>query len=109
METEQNGTLDLDLVWHSGEARIALVPPMSIEDHPLHWILVRSQTYYLEHILACGGREDSLLSYHGFWLFLDRLIGSEDGGGLSATLSPGLRSESLESKFRWDLDPLTGE
>ena len=44
--------LDLDLVWHSSEARIALVPPVSIEDRPLHWILARSQTYYPEHILT---------------------------------------------------------
>ena len=38
----QNGTLDLDLVWHSSEARIALVPSMSIEDRPLQWMVVRS-------------------------------------------------------------------
>jgi hypothetical protein len=25
---------------------------LSIEDHPLHWTLVKSQTYYPEHILA---------------------------------------------------------
>ena len=47
-------TLDLDLVWHSSEARIALVPPVSVKDRPLHWILVRSQTYYPEHILVYG-------------------------------------------------------
>ena len=52
METGRNGTLDLDLVRHSSEARIALVPPMSIEDRPLIWMVVRSQTYYPEHILA---------------------------------------------------------
>ena len=41
--------------------------------------------------------------------FLDRLIGGGDGGGLSTTLSPGLRCGGLESKFGWELDPLTGE
>ena len=46
--------MDLDLVRHSSEARIALVPLVSIEDRPVHWILVRSQTYYSEHILAYG-------------------------------------------------------
>ena len=55
METGRNGTLNLDLVRHSSEARIALVPPVSIEDRTLHWILVRSQTYYPEHILDYGG------------------------------------------------------
>ena len=54
MEIGLNGTLDLDLVRHSSEARIALVPPMSIEDRPLLWMVVRSQTYYPEHILAYG-------------------------------------------------------
>ena len=49
--------LDLDLVRHSSEARIALVPPVLVKDWPLHWILVRSQTYYLEHILAYGSRK----------------------------------------------------
>ena len=50
----RNGTLDLDLVRHSGEARIALFLPVSIEDRPLLWMIVRSQTYYPEHIHAYG-------------------------------------------------------
>ena len=54
METEQNGTLNLDLVRHSSEARIILVPPVSIEDHLLLWMVVMSHTYYSEHILAYG-------------------------------------------------------
>ena len=49
--------LDLDLVWHSSEARITLVQPMLIEDRPLLWIVVRSQTYYPEHILAYGSEK----------------------------------------------------
>ena len=44
--------MDLDLVRHSSEVWITLVPPMSIEDRPLLWMVVRSQTYYPEHILA---------------------------------------------------------
>ena len=27
---------------------------VSVKNRPLHWILVRSQTYYPEHILAYG-------------------------------------------------------
>ena len=54
MKTGRNGTLDLDLVWHSSEARIAFVPPVSIKDRSLHWVLSRSQTYYPEHILVYG-------------------------------------------------------
>ena len=91
--------MDLNLVWHSSEAWIVLVPPVSVKNRPLHWVLGRSQTYYPEHILVYGRREGLLLSCHGFWLFPDRLIRGGDGGGLSATLSPGLRSGALVSKF----------
>ena len=44
-------------------------------NRPLHWILVRSQTDYPEHILVYGSKESSLLSCRGFRLFSDRLIG----------------------------------
>ena len=54
METGRNGVLDLDLVRHSSEARIAFVLPVSIEDHSLLWMVVRPQTYSPEHILAYG-------------------------------------------------------
>ena len=72
---------------------------VSVKDRPLHWILVRSQTYYPEHILIYGSRESSLLSCYWFRLFSDRLIEGGDGGGLSATLSLGLRCGGLQSKF----------
>ena len=39
----------------------------------------------------------ALLSW--IWLFSDRLIGGGDGGGPCTTLSLGLRSGGLESKF----------
>ena len=58
METRRNGTLDLDLVRHSSEARITLVLPISIEDRPLLWMVVRSQTYYPKHILAYRSEKD---------------------------------------------------
>ena len=48
---------DLDLFRHSSEARVALVPPVSVMDRPLQWMIVRSQTYYPEHILAYGSRK----------------------------------------------------
>ena len=58
--------MDLDLVWHSSEAQIALVPPVSVKDWPLHWILVRSQTYYPERILAYGGGKENG-DWAGIW------------------------------------------
>ena len=57
METERNDTLDLNLVRHSSEAQIALVPSVSIEDRPMLWMVVRPQTYYPKHILAYRGRK----------------------------------------------------
>ena len=70
METGQNSTLDLDLVRHLSEARIALVPPVLIEDRPLLWMVVRSQTYYPEHILAYGSgkaRYALVMGFGSFW------------------------------------------
>ena len=71
METEWNGTLDPVLVRHSNEARIALVPPVSIEDRPLLWMVVRSQTYYPKHILAYGSgkaRYGLVMGSGFFWI-----------------------------------------
>ena len=81
---------------------------MSVKDRPLHWVLGKSQTYYPEHILMYV-REDLLLSCRGFWLFLDRLIGGRDGGGLSTALSLGLRSGAQSPSLDGELDPVTGE
>ena len=50
---------DLDLVRQSSEALVAFVLPMSIENRPLLWMVVRSQTYYPEHILAYGSGKAS--------------------------------------------------
>ena len=72
---------------------------VSVKDRPLHWVLVKSQTYYPKHILVYGSREGSLLSCRGFRLFPNRLIGGRDGGGPCTTLSLGLRSGGLGSKF----------
>ena len=63
--------MDLDLVRHLSEALVAFVLPESIEDRPLLWMVVRSQTYYLEHILAYGSGKTcySLVMGSGsFWI-----------------------------------------
>ena len=50
-----------------GHSLVTLFPlSVSVKDRPLHWILVRSQTYYPEHILVYGSKEGSLLSCRGF-------------------------------------------
>ena len=62
--------MDLDLVRYSSEARVAFVSPVSIEDHPLLWMVVRSQTYYPEHILAYGSGKAHyalIMGFGSFW------------------------------------------
>ena len=73
---------------------------VSVKDRSLHWILVRSQTHYPEHILVYGSREGSLLSYRGFWLFFRPTVRVFFcGGGPCTALSPRLRGGGLESQF----------
>ena len=70
METGRKDTLDLDLVRHSSEARIAFAPPVLVEDRLLLWMIVRSQTYYPEHILAYGSgkaRYAPIMGSGSFW------------------------------------------
>ena len=56
--------MDLDLVRHSSEARIALVPLVSIEDRPLLWMVVRSRLIILSIYLLMGaGRLVMLFSW----------------------------------------------
>ena len=62
--------LDLDLVRQPSEVSVAFVPPVSIEDRPLLWMAVRSQTYYSEHILAYGSgkvRYALVVGFGSFW------------------------------------------
>ena len=41
--------------WSTGHSLVTLFSlSMSVKDHPLLWMVVRSQTYYPEHILAGG-------------------------------------------------------
>jgi hypothetical protein len=51
------------------EVLVAFVLPMSIEDRPLLWTLVRSQTYYPEHILAYGSGNTCYSLVMGFSSF----------------------------------------
>ena len=61
--------LDLDLVRLPSEAPVAFVPPVSIEDHSLLWMVVRSQTYYPEHILAYESEKTCYSLVMGFGSF----------------------------------------
>ena len=71
---------------------------MSVKDRPLHWVLVKSQIYYLEDILGYRRLKDLLLSCHWFRLFSRPTIRVVFGiGGPCTALSPGLRGGGLES------------
>ena len=78
------------VLWPMGHSLVTLFSlSVSVKDRPLHWVLGRSQTYYPEHILGYGHKEDLLFSCYGFWLFLDRLSGWFLGiGGPCTALSP---------------------
>jgi hypothetical protein len=57
------------------EALVVFVPPVSIKDRPLLWMVVRSQTYYLEHILSYGGGKTCYSLVMGLALFRPTVIG----------------------------------
>ena len=80
------------------EASVAFVPSESIEDRPLLRMVVRSQTYYPEHILAYGSGKTcySLIMGSGsFWTGFQGWVLGED---LSTILRPGLRCWGLEAQ-----------
>ena len=107
MKTGRNGTLDLDLVRHPREARIARVPPVSIEDRPLLWMVVRSHTYYPKHILAYGSRKTCYALVVGSGFFRTDWLEAEKGGGLSTILRPGLKCGAWSPSLDEDLNPST--
>jgi hypothetical protein len=72
---------------------------VSIEDRSLHWTLVKSQTYYPEHILAYGSGKACYSLAMGSGSFQTNWLEAGIGGGLSTALRPGLKRGGLESKF----------
>ena len=69
--------LDLDLVRHSSEAWIALVPPVSVKDRPLHWILVKSQM--LSNASCRCNKTTSQIALHILGVFYFLLTGKSCG------------------------------
>ena len=72
---------------------------VSVKDRSLHWILVRSQTYYSEHILAYGSGKTRWSLVVGSGSFWTDWLEAGKGGGLSTILRSGLKCGGLESKF----------
>jgi hypothetical protein len=79
---------------------------VSIKDRPLLWMVVRSQTYYPEHILTFRSGNDHCFLVVGSDSFRTDWLKAGKGGGLSTALRPGLKCEGLESKFRRGPGPL---
>jgi hypothetical protein len=100
--------MDLDLVGQQRGALVAIVPPVSIKDRPLYWILIKSQTLYPEHILAYGSGKtyySLVMSFDSFWIdcyseLLGRRSKHHTEGGPAML---GAWSFSLDG----DLDPVT--
>jgi hypothetical protein len=101
--------MDLVLVGQQSGALDAFVPPMSIEDRLLLWTLVRSQTYYPEHIFAYGSGKTCYSLVMGSGSFrtncYDGLLGRRSKHHTEAEPTVlGAWGPSLDG----DLDPLTG-
>ena len=81
---------------------------MSIEDRPLLWMVVKSQTFYPEHILAYGSRKTHYALVMGSGSFWTDWLEAGKGGGLSTILRPGLKCGAWSLSLDEDLDPSTG-
>jgi hypothetical protein len=66
--------LDVDLVGHSEQGSGCICPVGSIEDRSLLWMVVGSQTYYPEHILAYGGGKTCYSLVMGSGSFSNQLL-----------------------------------
>ena len=79
---------------------------ISIKDHPLLWMVVRSQIYYSEHILVYGSgkpRYTLIMGSNSFWT---NWMEVGKGEGLSTILRPGLKCGGIEFKLGWGRRPL---
>jgi hypothetical protein len=79
---------------------------VSIEDHLLLWMVVKSQTYYTKHILAYGSGKICYSLVVSFGSFQTDWLEVEKGGGISTTLRLSLKCEGLKSKFGRGSGPL---
>jgi hypothetical protein len=102
--------MDLVLVGQPSGAQVAIVPPVSIEDHSLLWMVVRSQTY--GHILAYGGGKTCyslVMGSSSFWTDCYRwIIGwrskhrTKAGPQMSEAWSPSLdRNLNPLTRVEW--------
>jgi hypothetical protein len=100
--------VDFVLVGQQSRALVAFVPPVSIGDRPLLWIVVRSQTYYSKHICLWSGKTcySLVMGSGSFWTDCYRWIiawrskqRTELGSQVLGAWSPSLDR---------DLDPLIG-
>ena len=72
---------------------------MSIKDRPLLWMVVRSQTYYPEHILAYGSGKARYALVTSSSSFSNRLIGGRERWRSKHHTETGSQVWGLESKF----------
>ena len=86
--------------WPTGLSLVTLFSLLvSIKDRPLLWMVVRSQTYYPEHIPVYGSGKSRCAHVMGSGSLRTDWLEAGKGGGLSTMLRLGLKCEGLESKF----------
>jgi hypothetical protein len=99
----------LGLGWAIERGSVVFVPSVSIKDRLLHWTLVRSQTYYPEHILAyMSGKTcySIVMGSSSFWTdCYDGLLGRRSK--YHTEVGPAVLG-AWGSSLNGDLDPVTG-
>jgi hypothetical protein len=91
----------------TGHSLVALFSlSVSIEDRPLLWMVVRSQIYCPEHILAYESGKARYSLVMGSSSFRIDWLEAGIGGGLSTIVRPSLKCGGLESKFGRGPGPL---
>ena len=72
---------------------------VSLKDCPWLWMVVRSHTYYSEHILAYGSGKARYALVVSSGSFRTNWLEAGKDRGLSTILRLGLKCDGLESKF----------
>jgi hypothetical protein len=81
---------------------------VSIKDCPMLWMVIKSQIYYLERILAYGSGKTRYSLIVGFNSFWTDWLEAGRCRGLSTTLRRGLQCGAWSLSLDGELDPSTG-
>ena len=92
--------------WPTGLSLVTLFfLSVSIKNRPLLRMIIRSQTFYPEHILIYGNGKTRYALVESSGSFRTNWLEAGKYGGLSTMLRPGLKCGGLESKLRRGAGP----